>query len=79
MWIEGIRSQRVHDADLLLSIRNEFTASIRPSCQSIEQDDALDFKDLPDQGNDDIPASIVSVEKMPQSTSLVVTLKRLAA
>ena len=33
----------------------------------------------PWQGNDDIPARIVSVEKMPQSTSLVVTLKRLAA
>jgi len=33
----------------------------------------------PWQGSDDIPARIVSIEKMPRSTSLVVTLMRLAA
>jgi hypothetical protein len=33
----------------------------------------------PWQGSDDIPARIMSVERIPHSTSLVVTLKRVAA
>ena len=33
----------------------------------------------PWQGSADIPARIVNVEKMPQSTSLLITLQRLAA